>query len=72
MTSHYLINTLVNWRESLKRQQSNGTVTLEDIRRILSLDWGEELVVSPYDKNSLGYRGYEWRHPKLRELLGEW
>ncbi|MES9730269.1 MULTISPECIES: hypothetical protein [Bacillus] len=67
MIRHYLINTLVNWRESLRKSEIQkayndmrymGMSKLE-IRRLINLF------------GNMGYKWYEYRHPKLCELLGK-
>lgn len=73
MARHYLINTLVNWRECIERHYYNQT--LKDLKRQLNLNDKEakEMYEDTIKAFWLScYKWYEWRHPKLRELLGEW
>ncbi|ANN33598.1 MULTISPECIES: hypothetical protein [Bacillus cereus group] len=73
MTRHYLINTLVNWRESNEKFHMNYSLQhLKD-----HLQTSDEEALETYQEElvpllSMGYNWYEYKHPKLRELLGEW
>ncbi|MED1023349.1 hypothetical protein [Bacillus mycoides] len=69
MTKHYLINTLVNWRESLRKSEIQKAykymrymceMSKAEIQKMINLS------------GDMGYKWYEYKHPKLRELLGEW
>ncbi len=69
MTRHYLINSLVNWRESLQKSEIQKSyncmrymygMSKAEIQRMIKLH------------GDMGYKWYEYKHPKLRELLGEW
>ena len=69
MTRHYLINTLVNWRESLRKNDIQKTYN--ELRYMYGMTKAETLkTIRLYYE--MGYKWYEYRHPKLRELLGEW
>ncbi|AXO97156.1 hypothetical protein [Bacillus anthracis] len=71
MVRHYLINTLVNWRDSLRKneiQKAHGY--LSSVYGMTDAEACKMLDVLKLDNS--GYFQYEWRHPKLRELLGEW
>ncbi|MDR4148044.1 hypothetical protein P4V72_30180 [Bacillus thuringiensis] len=69
MTRHYLINTLVNWRESIRKNDIQKAYN--ELRYMYGMTKAETLktIRLYYD---MGYKWYEYRHPKLRELLGEW
>jgi len=72
MTRHYLINTLVNWRKSIERFHMN--YSLQHLKEQLQII--DEEVLATYQEEvvpllSTGYNCYEYKHPKLRELLGE-
>lgn len=73
MTRHYLINTLVNWRDSIEKFHLNYALQL--LKEQLQLS--DEEALETYHEEvvpilSMGYSWYEYKHPKLRELLGEW
>ncbi|MGI8216741.1 hypothetical protein [Bacillus cereus] len=73
MVRHYLINTLVNWRESLRINDIHKAYN--EIKFVMKYVHGMtkaetlEMIRLYYD---MEYKWYEHRHPKLRELLGEW
>ncbi|MGR5996705.1 hypothetical protein [Bacillus cereus] len=69
MTRHYLINSLVNWRESLRKNDIQKAYN--ELRYMYGMTKTETLktIRLYYD---MGYKWYEYKHPKLRELLGEW
>ncbi|KMN42061.1 hypothetical protein ACT1UG_22605 [Bacillus paramycoides] len=72
MTKHYLINTLVNtlvnWREGTRKNDIqkayNAMKYMYGMTKVETL----KMMHLYYD---MGYKWYEYRHPKLRELLGE-
>ncbi|PER43801.1 hypothetical protein COL26_07455 [Bacillus thuringiensis] len=66
MTRHYLIGTLVNWRESVERFYYNES--LQCLKEEFQLS--DEDTIKAFWLSF--YKWYEYRHPKLRELLGEW
>ncbi|MDM5429077.1 hypothetical protein [Bacillus mycoides] len=73
MTRHYLITTLVNWRKSIERFHMNYSLQYLKVQ----LQMNDEEALKTYQEEivpvlSWGYNWYEYRHPKLRELLGEW
>lgn len=70
MVRHYLINTLVNWRKSL--QESEIQKSYNYLRRMYAMTNAEARKMLYVLNLNRGYFRYEWRHPKLRELLGEW
>jgi hypothetical protein len=70
MISHYLINTLVNWRESSRKSEIQKAYNyLRSMYGMTNTEACKMLDVLKLDNS--GYFKYEWRHPKLRELLGE-
>lgn len=50
----HYLNTLVNWRESMERFRINESLKYLKNRFVFIM----------------GYNWYEYKHPKLRELLG--
>ncbi|PGU04790.1 hypothetical protein COD21_26390 [Bacillus cereus] len=71
MTKHYLINTLVNWRKSIERFYMNYSLQLLKDK----LQMSDEEALETYQEEvvpllSMSYSWYEYKHPKLRELLG--
>lgn len=70
MVRHYLINTLVNWRESLrKNEMQRAYYYLGSMYGMSKAEVRKILDVLDLD---MSYSKYRYRHPKLRELLGEW
>lgn len=73
MTRHYLINTLVNWRESIEKSHYNESLHVLKKEFQLRDEKAKEMYEETLKAYWLsGYKWYEYRHPKLRELLGEW
>ncbi|MEJ9130646.1 hypothetical protein P4408_14340 [Bacillus thuringiensis] len=71
MVRHYLIDTLVNWRESLRKSEMQRAYNY--LRSMYGMSKAEACkMVEVLKLEDSGYFQYEWRHPKLRELLGEW
>ncbi|ETT88869.1 MULTISPECIES: hypothetical protein [Bacillus] len=70
MVRHYLINTLVNWRESLRKNEMQRAYNY--LRSMYGMSKAEARKMLYVLNSNMGYFRYEWRHPKLRELLGEW
>jgi hypothetical protein len=71
MVRHYLINTLVNWRNSVRNNETQKAYNyLRGMYKMTDAEARKMLDVLKLDNS--GYFKYEWRHPKLRELLGEW
>ncbi|WP_431189240.1 hypothetical protein [Bacillus thuringiensis] len=69
MTRHYLINTLVNWRESIRKNDIHKVYNaMKDIHG-MTMTEAFKMIHLYYD---MGYKWYQYKHPKLRELLGEW
>ncbi|MDM5430889.1 hypothetical protein [Bacillus mycoides] len=65
MTRHYLINTLVNWRESILKGDIQKAYNMCGMTKAETL----KMIHLYYD---MVYKWYEYKHPKLRELLGKW
>ncbi|WP_319007021.1 hypothetical protein [Bacillus thuringiensis] len=73
MTRHYLIGTLVNWRESIASFHYNESLQCLKKEFQLSDEEAKEMYEDTIKAFWLSfYKWYEYRHPKLRELLGEW
>ncbi|EJR71364.1 hypothetical protein [Bacillus cereus] len=71
MIRHYLINTLVNWRESLRKSELQRAYNY--LRSMHGMSKAEaRKMFGVLRLEDSGYFQYEWRHPRLRELLGEW
>ncbi len=68
MVRHYLINTLVNWRESIRKNDNHKAYNAMKGMCGMTKDETLKTIHLYYDS---GFKWYEYRHPKLRELLGE-
>ncbi|MEM5644724.1 hypothetical protein AAHH72_05475 [Bacillus cereus] len=68
MVRQYLINTLVNWRESIRKNDIQKAYNA--MKDMCGMTKAETLrtINLYYDS---GYKWYEYRHPKLRDLLEE-
>ncbi|MEG7934974.1 hypothetical protein J0817_19855 [Bacillus mobilis] len=72
MVRHYLINTLINWREGIEKYHYNQLLNELKIHFNLNNEEAKEMYEDTIKAFWLsGYKWYEYRHPKLRELLGE-
>ncbi|ALC52852.1 hypothetical protein ACN91_15065 [Bacillus cereus] len=69
MVRHYLINTLVNWRESLRKSEMQRAY---NYMRSYGMSKAEARKMVDVLNLDIYYSKYRYRHPKLRELLGEW
>ncbi|HDT6577467.1 TPA: hypothetical protein QFT23_003646 [Bacillus cereus] len=69
MTRHYLINTLVNWRESIRNNDIHKAYNVMKDIHGMTMTETFKMIHLYYD---MGYKWYQYKHPKLRELLGEW
>lgn len=69
MTRHYLINTLVNWRESIRKNDIHKAYNAMKDMHGMTMAETFKMIHLYYD---MGYKWYQYKHPKLRELLGEW
>ncbi|MGG0209529.1 hypothetical protein [Bacillus mycoides] len=69
MVRHYLINTLVNWRDSLRKNEIQKAYNY--LRSMYGMTNEEASKMLDVVNLDMGYFRYEWRHPKLHELLGE-
>ncbi|MDA1997132.1 MULTISPECIES: hypothetical protein [Bacillus cereus group] len=69
MTRHYLINSLVNWHESIRKNDIQKAYNAMKGLSGMTKDETLKMIHLYYDT---GYKWYEYKHPKLRELLGEW
>lgn len=73
MNKYYVINTLVNWRESIEKSHYNESLQLLKKEFYCSDEEAKEMYEDTIKGFWLSfYKWYEYRHPKLRELLGEW
>ncbi|MFA2694481.1 hypothetical protein [Bacillus mycoides] len=70
MVRYYLINTLVNWRDSSRKNEIQKAYNY--LRSMYGMTNEEASKMLDVVNLDMGYFRYEWRHPKLRELLGEW
>lgn len=71
MVRHYLINTLVNWRECIRNNEMQRAYRYT--RSMYGMSKAEALkMLDVLQLDDSGYFQYEWRHPELHELLGEW
>ncbi|MCC2361685.1 hypothetical protein LKM19_13045 [Bacillus cereus] len=70
MVRHYLINTLVNWRESLRKNEMQRAYNY--LRSMYGMSKAEARKMLDVLNLDMNYSKYRYRHPKLRELLGEW
>ncbi|PEY77782.1 hypothetical protein CN277_24410 [Bacillus cereus] len=70
MVRHYLINTLVNWRESLRKNEMQRAYNY--LRSMYGMSKAEARNMLAVLNLDINYSKYRYRHPKLRELLGEW
>ncbi|PFP05622.1 hypothetical protein COJ91_18430 [Bacillus thuringiensis] len=69
MTKHYLINTLVNWCESIRKNDIHKVHNAMKGMCGMTEDETLKMIHLYYDS---GYKWYEYKRPKLRELLGKW
>ncbi len=73
MVRHYLISTLVNWRTSIEKHHYNQLLNELKIHLNLNNEEAKEMYEDTIKVFWLsGYKWWEYKHPKLRELLGEW
>ncbi|MBR9698648.1 hypothetical protein [Bacillus cereus] len=73
MVRHYLISTLVNWRTSIEKYHYNQLLNELKIHLNLNNEEAKEIYEDTIKAFWLsGYKWWEYKHPKLRELLGEW
>lgn len=70
MVRHYLINTLVNWRESLRKNEMKRAYSY--LRSMYGMSKAEARKMLDVLNLDMNYSKYRYRHPKLRKLLGEW
>ncbi|MGX5569567.1 hypothetical protein ACWKT7_28205 [Bacillus toyonensis] len=70
MVRHYLINTLVNWRESLRKNEMQRAYKY--LVSMYGMSKAEARKMVDVLNLDINYSKYRYRHPKLRELLGEW